>query len=87
MKKETIGMFILLLVAVIWGFAFIAVDHALVNGWQTFTILSLRGLIAGLLLLPFAIKKKFWRSKNLIIHSIIAGVFPAPTPNAGVPLE
>ena len=75
MKKETIGMSILLLVAVIWGFAFIAVDYALASGWQTFTILTLRGLIAGLVLLPFAIKKKFWRSKNLMIHSIIAGVF------------
>ena len=75
MKKEAIGISVLMLVAIIWGFAFIAVDYALLNGWNTFTILFLRGFIAGLLLLPFAIKKRFWKDKKLITHSIIAGIF------------
>lgn len=75
MKKETLGISLLLIVSIIWGFAFIAVDYALINGWKTFTILGMRGLIAGLLLLPLAIKKKFWKNKNLIYHSVVSGVF------------
>lgn len=75
MKKEAIGISALLLVSIIWGCAFIAVDYALINGWNTFTILTLRGFIAGLLLLPFAINKRFWKDKKLILHSMIAGVF------------
>lgn len=75
MKKESIGISMLMLVAIIWGFAFIAVDYALINGWNTFTILALRGFIAGSLLLPFAIKKKFWQNKKVLIHCVTAGVF------------
>ena len=75
MKKESLGTLILLMIAVIWGFAFIAVDYALANGWNTFSILALRGFIAGIMLLPFALKKKFWTNKNLIIHAPIAGIF------------
>ena len=75
MKKETIALLGLLLIAIIWGFAFVTVDYALENGWQTFTILALRGIIAGLLLLPFAIKNKFWKHKKMIIHSAVAGIF------------
>lgn len=75
MKKKLLGSSILLLVAIIWGIAFIAVDYALLSGWQTFTILTARGLIAGLILLPFAIKDKFWKDKKLVLHCVIAGVF------------
>ena len=71
MKKETMAHLGLLLIALIWGFAFVAVDYALINGWQTFTILSLRGTISALLLLPFAIKGKFWKDKKMIIHSVV----------------
>lgn len=75
MKKETMAQLGLLLIALIWGFAFVAVDYALINGWQTFTILALRGTISALLLLPFAIKGKFWKDKKMIIHSVVAGIF------------
>ena len=75
MKKEryaTIGLF---LIAIIWGIAFSAVDIALANGWKTFTILACRGLISGLLLIPFVIKAKIWKDKKIFFHAIIAGLF------------
>lgn len=75
MKKETLGTIFLFIIAIIWGFAFVAVDYALENNWETFTILTCRGLIGGLLLLPFAIKDKFWKHKRILIHSIISGAF------------
>lgn len=75
MKKSIIANLGLLVIAIIWGFAFVAVDYALANGWQTFTILALRGLIASLLLLPFAIKNRFWKHKKMILHAAIAGIF------------
>ena len=75
MKKKHLGMIALFLVALIWGIAFIAVDYALASGWKTFTILAIRGLLSGLILLPFAIKDKVWKKKKLMIHTIIAGLF------------
>ena len=59
-------MIALFLVALIWGIAFIAVDYALASGWKTFTILAVRGLLSGLILLPFAIKDKVWKKKKLM---------------------
>ena len=54
MKKEHLGLISLFIVSLIWGIAFLAVDYALENKWQTFTILAIRGLLAGGILLPFA---------------------------------
>ncbi len=75
MKKERIGLIALFLVAFIWGIAFIAVDYALASGWKTFTILAIRGLLSGVILLPFAIKDKVYKNKKILINCIIAGVF------------
>lgn len=75
MRRSQIASLGLLLIAIIWGVAFIMVDYALNNGYKTFTILALRGLIAGLILSPFAIKYKVWRNKKNLLHSIIAGTF------------
>lgn len=75
MKKEHIATISLFLVAFIWGIAFIAVDYALDSGWNTFTILAIRGLLSGLLLLPFAIKEKIWKHKTVLLNCAIAGVF------------
>lgn len=74
-KKKHLGVMALFLVAFIWGIAFIAVDYALSSGWKTYTILAIRGVLSGLLLLPFAIKDKIWINKKLILHCIIAGLF------------
>ena len=75
MKQKYIATISLFLVALIWGVAFIAVDYALVSGWNTFTILAIRGLLSGLILLPFAIKDNIFKNKNLLINCVIAGVF------------
>ena len=75
MKKEHLGMISLFIVSFIWGIAFIAVDYALANNWNTFTILAIRGLLSGLILVPFAIKDKIWEKKKLFIHCMIAGLF------------
>ena len=75
MKQKYIATISLFLVALIWGVAFIAVDYALASGWNTFTILAVRGLLSGLLLFPFAIKDKIFKNPKLLINCIIAGVF------------
>ena len=75
LKKESLGIISLFVVALIWGIAFIAVDYALASNWNTFTILAVRGLLSGLILLPFALKDKIWKNKKVFIHTIIAGVF------------
>ena len=73
--KKQIGIISLFIVSLIWGLAFIAVDYALENGWNTFTILSIRGVLSGLMLLPFAIKDKIWKNKRIFFNTIIAGIF------------
>ena len=75
MKKEHLGIISLFAVALIWGIAFISVDYALVNGWKTFTLLAIRGILSGLLLFPFASKEKIWKNKKLLINCVIAGAF------------
>lgn len=75
MQKEKLATLGLLSIAIIWGMAFYFVDVALLNGWQTFTILAFRGIVSGLLLIPFAFMGKIWKNKRSLIHSIIAGLF------------
>ena len=75
MKKKHIATIALFAVALIWGVAFIAVDYALSSGWNTFTILAVRGILSGALLLPFAIKEKIWKDKKQLLNLVIAGAF------------
>ena len=67
MKGKKIGIISLFIVSIIWGIAFIAVDYALANSWKTFTILAIRGILSGLILLPFALRDKIWKNKRLFI--------------------
>ena len=75
LKKKHIATIGLFIVSIIWGIAFIAVDYALESGWNTFTILAIRGLLSGLILLPFAIKEKIFNNKKVLINTVIAGGF------------
>lgn len=75
MKRKHLATISLFMVAIIWGIAFIAVDYALECGWNTFTILAIRGILSGLILLPFAIKDKIWKNKKILVNCIIAGLF------------
>lgn len=74
MKKETISMIVLFLVAFIWGSAFVATDMAQNYGWETFSIVTVRGLVGGLITLPFAIKNKFWKNKKGLAWGLLLGV-------------
>ena len=75
LKKKHLATIGLFLVAIIWGIAFIAVEYALESGWNTFTILAIRGILSGLIFLPFAIKDKIFLNKKVLLNTIIAGIF------------
>ena len=75
MRKERLGIISLFVVSLIWGVAFLAVDYALENNWNTFTILTIRGVLSGLILFPFVLKDKMWKHKKLFINTMIAGAF------------
>ncbi len=75
MNKEKLSIIALLIVAFIWGSAFIGVDIALKAGWDVFPILAVRGLVGGLCTLPFALKYKFWKNKKGMISGLIMGIF------------
>ncbi len=70
-KKSIIG---LLLVSFIWGSAFIGVEIALKAGWGVFPILAVRGLVGGLVCLPFALKYKFWKNTKGLLSGLLMGV-------------
>lgn len=73
--KSYFGDLMLLTVAILWGFGFVAVKIGLNTGMSTYNLLFLRFVIASLALLPFQIKKlkkisaKTWKS------GILLGVF------------
>ncbi|MFV0255603.1 MAG: DMT family transporter [Erysipelotrichaceae bacterium] len=66
--------FLLLLVAIFWGSGFVASQYALDAGWQPFTILSLRGFIAGGILLLISLKNKIpWYTNQKLWFILIIG--------------
>ena len=69
-RKATLALF---LAAILWGLAFIFVDDALKNGWQTFPLLAARGLLGGLFMFALSFKKKWWKNKKTIYLGIVTG--------------
>ncbi|MBS3991891.1 MAG: DMT family transporter [Erysipelothrix sp.] len=65
----------LFLSAFLWGFGFVAVEGALISGWDPMALLAARGFIGGSLLLIFSYRRKFWKNKELMIEGIKAGFF------------
>jgi len=65
----------LFLSAFLWGFGFVAVEGALISGWDPMALMAARGLIGGSFLLIFSFKRKFWKNKILMIEGVKAGVF------------
>lgn len=55
--KGSLGDFMLLFVAIIWGFGFVAVKIGLDNGMGSFYLLFLRFIVATVALLPYIIKR------------------------------
>ena len=56
MQTKTKATLALFCGAFIWGLAFIGVDNALANNWESFPLLMCRGIIGGLALLLFSFK-------------------------------
>lgn len=64
----------LLLVAMIWGTGFVAVEYAFRAGLGTAALMSLRFAIATVVMLPFCWKQVRAAGRRTIVHGIIAGV-------------
>ena len=74
MSKPHYGKSALLTSALLWGVAFVAVQEAINRGWTPFMLLGVRGLLASLALVGFAVKRRFWEKPGLVKQSIIAGI-------------
>lgn len=76
MNKSMKGKILLYVSAFFWGMGFLGLQGALNSGWQTFAILTVRGFIAGSILLVFALKSgiPWWQDKAFIKRAIFAGV-------------
>lgn len=74
-KYGLLGKSSLFASAFLWGFGFVAVEGALLAGWNPMLLLAVRGLLGGTLLLVFSYKRQWWRNKSLIKDSIIAGIY------------
>lgn len=78
MQKDTksyLGDLMLLLVALIWGFGFIAVKIGLNNGMGPFFLLFLRFSVAAAILFPFQIKSLKKMSLKTWKRGCILGIF------------
>lgn len=73
MPNNKKAVFALFATAFIWGFAFISVDDALLNGWDAFPLLMVRGFIGGAMMFLLSYKKKWWRNKKTIQLGIVTG--------------
>ena len=65
-KIEQKSRIYLIMTAFIWGLGFIGVQGALDAGWAPMPLLLMRGLIGGIFLLPFTLKSKWWKNKELL---------------------
>ena len=74
MKNNALyGKMALFTAAFLWGISFVAVEKAMEVGWTPFVLLGMRGLLSGIALSGFALKKQFWKNRLLILESILAG--------------
>lgn len=73
-KNSVIGTIILLLAAIIWGFAFVAQSIGM-DYVSPFTFNGVRLLIGALVLLPLAIVSKYKINKKSLISGLICGLF------------
>lgn len=73
--RSYLGDLMLLFVAIIWGFGFVAVKIGLNNGMSPFYLMFLRFLVAALILIPFQIKKIKGISLQTLKRGTILGTF------------
>ena len=74
MYKKYVSQALLLFVALFWGLGFVFVEHALDANIPVSVIITLRGLIPGLVLLPFVFKNKIYKKKKDLFYAILLGI-------------
>ena len=75
MSKKTLALLAIWVTTLIWGFGYLGVEDAIQGGWGTFPLIFARFGIAGLCLIPFSIKQKWWKNWPLMKDSFINAIF------------
>lgn len=75
MKRSSLisKILILFLVALIWGFGFVAQQVAADSNFSSFVVVCFRGLLGSLCCLPFIFKEKPWKDLKFVFGSLFAG--------------
>lgn len=74
MKKSKWTIIVLILVALIWGGGYTATQIAIDANWTTYSILMVRSFAGAIICLPFCIKSKFWKSKEMLRVGTLCGL-------------
>ena len=75
MSKKGIALVAVWVTTIIWGFGYLGVEDAINGGWGTFALIFARFGIAGLCLLPFSFKHKWWKNWPLVKDALINAIF------------
>lgn len=75
MSKKTLALLAIWVTTLIWGFGYLGVEDAIQGGWGTFPLIFARFGIAGLCLIPFSIKQKWWKNWPLVKDALINAIF------------
>ena len=73
MSKKHIALIAIWVTTIIWGFGYLGVEDAINGGWGTFPLIFARFGIAGLCLIPFSFKLKWWKNWPLVKDALING--------------
>lgn len=74
-SKKNLSIAALLLVAILWGLGYSAVQDALDGGWSSLGIMVAKGVVGGGICLLLSFKEKWWREPKLIKGALISGLF------------
>ncbi len=72
-KAQTIAEGMLVVVAIVWGSGFIATEYAIDSGMPNSLILSIRFMLASLIMCIFSIREIVQVDKRTLFHGFIAG--------------
>jgi drug/metabolite transporter (DMT)-like permease len=75
MSKKSLALLAIWVTTLIWGFGYLGVEDAIQGGWGTFPLIFARFGIAGLCLIPFSIKQKWWKNWPLVKDALINAIF------------
>ena len=74
MKKSKWTLVVLIMVALIWGGGYTATQIAIDANWSTYSILMVRSFAGALICLPFCLKTKFWKNKEILRVGTLCGI-------------